>query len=64
MRKQLTDAVCVIMWNYLDDLNYWCAAYTVDDVNAVTGGREFNSMDDVKAYRDKVRTILEGLIND
>ena len=61
MREGLREDVRAILSNYLADLDYWCAAYTVDDVNSVTGGREFDCIEDVNAYRVAVKAVLKEL---
>jgi hypothetical protein len=61
MREQLRQEVVAILSNHLADLDYWCAAYTVDDVNSVTGGCEFDDLADVNAYRVVVKAVLKEM---
>ena len=61
MPEDLTKKTIAVLRNYLADLDYWCAAYTLDDVNSVTGGREFNSFEEVEAYRDELKTMLKEI---
>ena len=63
MREDLTKKAIAVLRNYLADLDYWCAAYTLDDVNSVTGGREFSSFEEVEAYRDELKTMLKEIDN-
>ena len=52
MEQGLKDNIVLLLSEYLADLNYWCAALTVDDVNAVTGGSEFKDEKEVEAIRE------------
>ena len=61
MRDQLRQEAVAILSNHLADLDYWCAAYTVDDVNSVTGGCEFDDLADVNAYRVVVKAVLKEM---
>jgi len=61
MREDLTKKAIAVLRNYLADLDYWCASYTLDDVNSVTGGREFNSFEEVEAYRNELKALLKEL---
>lgn len=61
MRDQLRQEAVSILSNYLADLDYWCAAYTIDDVNSVTGGYEFDDLADLNAYRVTVKAVLKDL---
>lgn len=61
MREELKKEAIALLSNYLADIEYWCAAYTVDDVNSVTGGREFDCIEDVNAYRVAVKAVLKEL---
>lgn len=61
MQKQLRQEAAAILSNYLADLDYWCAAYTIDDVNSVTGGAEFEDIADLNAYRLVVKAVLRDL---
>ena len=61
MREELKQEVRWLLSNYLSDLNYWCSAYTVDDVNSVTNSIVFKDEDAVKAYRDEAEAILKAL---
>ena len=61
MREGLKRDVEGLLENYLADLEYWCAAYTVDDVNSVTGGVEFDTEEDVNAHRVMVKAVLKEL---
>jgi hypothetical protein len=61
MREQLRQEAVAILSNHLADLDYWCAAYTVDDVNSVTGGCEFDDLADVNAYRVVVKAVLKEM---
>ena len=61
MREGLKRDVEDLLGNYLADLEYWCAAYTVDDVNSVTGGVEFETEEDVNAHRVLVKAVLKEL---
>lgn len=63
MREQLINDVSAILSNYLADLDYWCEAYTIDDVNSVTGGREFDDLAELNAYRATVNAVLKELKN-
>ena len=63
MRDQLRQEAVAILSNHLADLDYWCAAYTVDDVNSVTGGIEFDTEEDVNAHRVMVKAVLKELRN-
>jgi hypothetical protein len=61
MRDQLRQEAVAILSNHLADLDYWCAAYTVDDVNSVTGGCEFDDLADLNAYRVVVKAVLKEM---
>ena len=61
MREGLKQEVRCLLSNYLMDLEYWCSAYTVDDVNSVTNSVVFTTEDAVKAYRDEVKAALKEL---
>ena len=58
MDQGLKDNIVLLLSEYLADLNYWCAALTVDDVNAVTGGSEFKDEKEVEARRVLTAAIL------
>ena len=63
MREELRQEAIALLSNYLADLDYWCAAYTVDDVNSVTGGYEFDDLEDLNAYRVVVKAVLKEFKN-
>jgi hypothetical protein len=60
---QLRQEAVAILSNHLADLDYWCAAYTVDDVNSVTGGCEFDDLADLNAYRVVVKAVMKEMKN-
>ena len=58
MEPTLKNNIVLLLSEYLADLDYWCAAFTVDDVNAVTGGYEFKDEEDVERRRGFTREVL------
>ena len=62
MREGLKQDVEGLLENYLGDLEYWCAAYTVDHINFVTAGTpSFEEIEDANAHRVLVKEVLREL---